>query len=185
MTMAVTLPVAILIFVTLQRLAELVLAQRNTSRLLARGAVEIAPEHYPLIVATHAAWLAGLWWLAPGQPVNLVWLAVFFILQAGRVWVLATLGERWTTRIIVLPGAPLVTTGPYRFISHPNYAIVVGELLALPMAFGLVTFAIAFTLINAAVLTIRIRAESGALVAAQAGAQRGRYDAGPGHRDAT
>jgi methyltransferase len=168
-----SLAVIILAFVTLQRLAELAIAQRNTTHLLARGAYEVAPEHYPLIVAVHTAWLAGLWWLAPGLTPDAGWLVVFFALQFGRVWVLATLGARWTTRIIVLPGAPLITTGPYRFVSHPNYAVVVGEIAALPLAFGLPGFAILFSVLNAAVLVIRIRAENQALVAAPRQDQHG------------
>ena len=162
----------ILALVTAERLAELALARRNTARLLARGAVEAAPGHYPLIVLLHAAWLGGLWLLAPGRPVEPLWLGLFLVLQAGRAWVLATLGGRWTTRIIVLPGAPLVRAGPYRFLSHPNYVVVVGEIAALPLAFGLVGYALAFSLLNAMVLAIRIRAESAALAASDAGAGR-------------
>lgn len=161
-----TLALAVLIFVTLQRLGELVLAQRNTRDLLANGAYEIAAEHYGLIVAVHTAWLAGLWWLARDLPVHLGWLAAFALLQLGRVWVLATLGRRWTTRIIIKPGAPLVASGPYRFLSHPNYAVVVGEIAVLPIAFGLYEFAAVFTLLNAAVLFVRIRAENKALATA-------------------
>lgn len=155
--------VAVLAFVTLQRLAELVHARRNTARLMARGAYEVAPGHYPLMVAMHAAWIVGLWWLAPRQPVVPLWLAVFFVAQVLRLWVLATLKERWTTRIIVLPGEPLVRRGPYRFLSHPNYVVVAIELAALPLAFGLVGFAALFTVLNALVLAIRIRAENAAL----------------------
>ena len=156
----------ILGLVTLQRLAELVLARRNTTRLLAQGAREAAAGHYPLIVALHAAWLVGLWYLVLARgPVGVdwAWLAVFIVLQVLRVWVIATLGPRWTTRIIVLPGAPLVTTGPYRFMSHPNYLVVAGEILVLPLCFGLVWYGIVFSLLNAMVLWIRIRAEAAAL----------------------
>ena len=153
--------------VTLQRLGELVLAQRNTRRLLARGAYEVAPGHYPLIVALHGAWLIGLWvgvvlWSPDVEP-SWSWLAVFAALQGLRVWVIATLGERWTTRIIVLPGAQLVSRGPYRFVAHPNYAIVMGEILVLPLVFGFVLYGIVFSLLNAAVLWIRVREESRAL----------------------
>ncbi|GLK72746.1 hypothetical protein KHC23_08455 [Ancylobacter dichloromethanicus] len=155
--------VLILAFVTLQRLGELVLARRNTARLLAAGAVERAPGHYRYMVALHAGWLAGLWVLAPGRPVNLVLLAAYALLQLLRVWVLATLGPRWTTRILVLPGAPLVHRGPYRFLSHPNYAVVVGEIALLPLMFGLAWYAVLFSVLNAAVLTVRIRAENTAL----------------------
>jgi methyltransferase len=165
--------VIILSFVTAQRLAELVYARRNEERLRARGAVEHAPEHYWLIVALHAAWLAGLWLTAIGRPINLAWLVTFIVLQALRLWVLATLKERWTTRIIVLPDAPLIAGGPYRFMRHPNYAIVAAEILALPMAFDLYAYAIAFTLANAAILAVRIRAENQALRGAAAPARRG------------
>ncbi|MBB2823344.1 hypothetical protein EFD56_22525 [Rhizobium phaseoli] len=158
--------IALLTFVTLQRLGELVLARRNTAALLARGAREVAPEHYPAMVALHAGWLIGLWLLAPGRPVDLFWLAVFMGLQALRLWVLATLKDRWTTRIIILPGVPLVTSGPYRFLRHPNYAIVVGEIAALPLTFGLPLYAIGFSLLNACMLSIRLKAENAALKSA-------------------
>ena len=158
----------ILALVTAQRLGELVLARRNTKRLLARGGREVGAAHYPLIVAMHAAWLLGLWYFAVfrapvGQEVNLAWLGVFVILQLGRVWVIASLGGRWTTRIVVLPGEPLVRRGPYRFVSHPNYWVVAGEILVLPLAFGLAAFGLVFTILNAAMMWIRIRAEAAAL----------------------
>ncbi len=153
----------LLAFVTLERLAELWLARRNTKALLSKGAVEVAPGHYPLIVMLHSFWLAGLWVLGWQKSVGAVWLAIFFLLQALRVWVLATLGSRWTTRIIVQPGLPLVTTGPYLLLSHPNYVVVVGEIAVLPLCLGLPWYALAFSLANAAVLTIRIRAENAAL----------------------
>ncbi len=155
--------ISLLIFVTLQRLAELVHARRNTSALLARGGREVGAEHYPYMVAMHAAWLIGLWVFGFNQPINLFWFCVFVILQLLRVWVLATLGGRWTTRIIVLPGMPRIVSGPYRLFSHPNYVIVVGEIAALPLAFGLPLFALVFTILNAAMLTVRIRAENRAL----------------------
>lgn len=158
-----TLPILVLLLVTLQRLGELVIAQRNTAQLLSKGAHEVAPEHYPLIVGLHAAWLIGLWVLAYDIHPNLILLGVFILLQAMRIWVLATLGPRWTTRIIVLPGAPLVKEGPFRFVSHPNYCVVVAELLVLPLAFGLLWYGIVFSILNAIVLTIRIRAENQAL----------------------
>jgi methyltransferase len=158
-----TFAILILAFVTLQRLAELVLAQRNTARLRAKGAQEVGAAHYPLIVALHAAWLAGLWFLALALPVNLIWLGVFILLQAARVWVIVTLGDRWTTRIIVLPGAPLVADGPYRFVSHPNYCVVAAEILVLPLVFGLVWYGLVFSLLNGLLLWLRIRTESAAL----------------------
>lgn len=158
-----TLSIVVLALVTLQRLGELLLARRNTRRLLARGAIETGARHYPLIVLLHAAWLGGLWLLAWDRPVSLVLIVVFLVLQAGRVWVIATLGERWTTRIITLPGAPLVRRGPFRFVAHPNYMVVAAEIAVLPLAFGLTAFAIAFSLANAAMMWVRIRAEGSAL----------------------
>ncbi|CAN5812622.1 isoprenylcysteine carboxylmethyltransferase family protein [soil metagenome] len=158
-----TLSIIVLVLVTLQRLGELVLANRNTARLKAQGAVEVGAGHYPIVVALHAAWMAGLWILAWDKPVQLGWLMVFLVLQGLRVWVIASLGGRWTTRIIILPDAPLVRRGPYRFLSHPNYVVVAGEIAVLPLAFGLPEFAVLFTILNAIVLTIRIRAEGQAL----------------------
>jgi methyltransferase len=155
--------VLILALVTAQRLAELIVSRRHTRALLARGAYEVGAGHYPLIVAVHAAWLASLWWLAPGRPVLWPLIGLFVLLQGARLWVLATLGERWTTRIIVLPGAPLVARGPFRFVRHPNYLVVIAEIALLPLAFGLWQVALIFSLLNAAVLTVRIRAEEKAL----------------------
>ena len=155
--------VAILGFVTLQRLSELPRAAANTRRLLAAGGHEVAPGHYPLIVAVHAAWLAALWWLAPGRAVHLPFLALYGLLLILRVWTLRTLGERWTTRIIVVPGEQLVARGPYRFVSHPNYLVVIGEIAVLPLVFGLWEVAAVFSLLNAIVLVVRVRAENKAL----------------------
>ena len=163
-----TLALVVLTLVTLQRLGELVLARRNTRRLLARGAYEIGVSHYPLIVALHAAWLTGLWLFGWVRAVSLPWLALFVVLQLLRVWVIASLGGRWTTRIIILPNAPLMRRGPYRLVSHPNYAVVVAEIAALPLAFGLPGLAVLFSILNAIVLWVRVRAESQALRTPQA-----------------
>jgi methyltransferase len=161
----VTLAECILLLVTLQRVGELVVSHRNTAALRACGGIEVASRHYPLIVATHAAWLLALWVLGHDQSVHLFALGVYLLLQGLRFWVLYTLGPRWTTRIIVLSGQPLVAAGPYRFLSHPNYAVVCGEIAVLPLVFGLTIVAAVFTILNAAVLAIRIRAENRALVA--------------------
>lgn len=158
-----TAATVLLAAVTAERLAELWLARRNTAALRAAGAFEVAPGHYPFIVLVHTLWLAGLWVLAWNAPLDPGWLAVFLALQVARVWVMATLGRRWTTRIIVLPGAPLVTTGPYQFVSHPNYLVVIGEIAALPLCLGLPGFALIFSAANLAVLAIRIRAENASL----------------------
>ncbi len=149
-------------FILVQRLAELALARRNTARLLARGAVEHGAAHYPLIVALHAAWIAALAWFGHDAALHLGWLLAFAALQALRVWVLASLGPRWTTRIIVLD-APLVARGPFRLLRHPNYALVVAEIAVAPLVLGLPMLALLFSLLNAAVLAVRIRAENRAL----------------------
>jgi methyltransferase len=162
----VILSVLILALVTAQRLGELVVARRNTRRLLAEGGVERAAEHYPLMVGLHAAWLIGLWLLAWDRPANLAWAGAYVVLEGLRIWVLASLGGRWTTRIIVVPGETLVRKGPYRFVPHPNYLVVVGEIAVLPLVFGLTGYAVAFTLLNASLLWLRIRAEERALTEA-------------------
>jgi methyltransferase len=158
-----TLNLVILALVTLQRLGELWLSNRNTHRLLEQGAREFGQSHYPFIVAVHVLWLACLWWFAPRRLVDGFWLAVFVLIELARIWVLASLGPRWTTRIIVLPDAPLVCRGPYRWLNHPNYAVVAAEIAVLPLVFGLWQVALIFIVINAAILTIRIRAENRAL----------------------
>jgi methyltransferase len=160
--------ILVLALVTLQRLGELWLSARNTRRLLARGAREAGGAHYPLIVAVHVAWLAALWWFAPGRSVDGFWLAMFLLLEVARIWVVASLGGRWTTRIIILPGEPLVRRGPYRVLNHPNYLVVIGEIAVLPLVFGLWQVALVFSLLNAAVLTVRVRAENAALASAAA-----------------
>ena len=154
----------IIALVALQRAAELIYAERNTRALLARGAVEAGRKHYPLMVALHAAWLAATAVFLPDTP-QIQWIALtaFIVLQALRVWVIATLGPYWTTRIVTLPGAPLVKKGPYKFVRHPNYMIVIGEVMALPLVFGEAAVALVFTALNAAMLYWRIKAEEAAL----------------------
>lgn len=155
--------IAILGFVTLQRLIELPIARANSGRLLAMGGREIGAGHYPAIVALHVAWLASLWWFALGRPISLPMLGLFVLVETGRVWVLRTLGQRWTTRIIVVPGERLVAAGPYRFVRHPNYVVVAAEIAVLPLVFGLWELAVICSLLNAAMMWVRIRAEDQAL----------------------
>lgn len=155
--------IALLAFVTAQRLVELWIAKRNIRRLRSEGAIEIGAAHYPWIVAMHTAWIVGLWALAWDRPLQPAWLAVFAVLQVLRAWVLATLGRRFTTRILVVPGERLVATGPYRFLRHPNYAVVIGEIAVLPLVFDLWAFAVVFSVLNLVALTVRIRTENRAL----------------------
>jgi methyltransferase len=154
----------LVVFLIVQRLAELGLAQWNTVRLRVAGGVEFGASHYPLMVALHASWLLGLWVLGRDCDVDPIWLAVFILLQAGRAWVIVSLGRRWTTRVIVLSGAAPVSRGPYRWLRHPNYAVVALEIAIVPLALGLPLFAIVFSLANAALLAWRIRVENQALV---------------------
>jgi methyltransferase len=153
------LNIAILSLVTLQRLVELYIAQRNTKRLIARGGYEAGSNHYWLIVVFHAVWIIGLWVYARDNPVNWTWLFIYLAIEALRGWVVAALGDRWTTRIIVMPGEPLVERGPYRYLRHPNYLVVALEIFVLPMVFGMFWYALGFTIGNAALLYWRIRIE--------------------------
>jgi methyltransferase len=155
--------VVLLGFVTVQRLAELGFARHNTDRLLAAGGVEFGRSHYKFVVALHTIWLGGLWLTASMRPVDPPLLIPFALLQLGRAWVILTLGGRWTTRVIVVPGEELVARGPYRWLRHPNYLIVAAEIAVVPLAFGLVVYAAAFSVLNAALLFERIRVETAAL----------------------
>ena len=152
------------LLVALQRLAELVYARRNARRLLAAGGVEHGTGHYPLMVTLHAGWLVALFVLVPAQaPADWALLGLYGLLQLGRLWLIASLGGRWTTRVIVLPEAPLITRGPYRYVRHPNYLIVALEIPVLPLAFGAWQIALGFGLANLALLAQRIRIEERAL----------------------
>jgi methyltransferase len=150
--------------IVLQRLIELVIARINTRRLLAEGAVEHGAGHYPLIVALHTAWLVSLVVFVPSDAIiNPVLLVIFIALQLGRVWVLTSLGRYWTTRVITVPGRPLVKRGPFRLVRHPNYMIVEAELIVVPLIVGAWELAIVFGIANALVLAWRIRVEETAL----------------------
>jgi methyltransferase len=154
----------VLALVAAQRGAELVFAMRNTRQLRALGAYEVDPGGYKWIVLLHAGWLAAMAVTIPaGTPPVWPLLAVYAMLQLARVWVVASLGRRWTTRVMVLPGAALVRKGPYRLLRHPNYAVVAGEIAVLPLAFGAAATAILFSLGNLVLSLRRIRIEDAAL----------------------
>lgn len=162
----------ILTLITLQRLAELFLAKRNTARLMARGGTEVGATHYPLIMVLHAAWLAALWLVVPGDAaLSAPFLIAAITLQGARYWVISTLGPYWTTRIITVPEAPLIDKGPYRFVKHPNYIVVVMEIALIPLIFGAWKVAIIFSVLNAIMLAIRIRAENEALAVRRVSSQ--------------
>ncbi|MEP5154931.1 isoprenylcysteine carboxylmethyltransferase family protein [Planktotalea sp.] len=151
-------------FIVLQRLSELFIAKRNTAALLAKGAYEVGAEHYPVMVGMHSLWIACLLFLGYDESVAYGWLAIFAVLQVFRVWILGTLGARWTTRVIILP-EPLVVAGPFKYVRHPNYMLVVAEIIVAPMVLGLTWVALVFTVLNAAMLYVRIGVEEKALSA--------------------
>ena len=155
---------AIIGFLVFQRLVELGIARRNHRALVARGAIEFGRRHYPALVALHAGWLlALLGTIDPQTPVSIPLLAVFVLLECGRVWVVVTLGSRWTTRVMVVPGAKRIRAGPYRYVNHPNYLIVCGEIAVVPLMFGAWTLALIASVLNLLALRTRIRVENKAL----------------------
>lgn len=158
-------PVAVVVsLVAAQRLAELAWGARNLRRLRSRGAVEHGKNHYPLIVTLHILWLGALLLLVPPatRPDALL-IGAYVVLQAVRVWAIASLGPYWTTRVVTVPDAPLVDRGPYRFLRHPIYAVVAAEIALLPLAFGAWRIAVAFSLANLALLAWRIAIEERAI----------------------
>lgn len=156
--------------VGLERLAELVVSQRNTAWSRRRGGVETGARHYPVMVALHTGLLVGalleVWWRRPEFLPALGWTMLVLVVAAQglRWWCIATLGRRWSTRVIVVPGLPLVRRGPYRWLAHPNYLAVVVEGAALPLVHTAWVTALLFTLANAALLTLRITVENQALL---------------------
>ena len=156
----------VIALVVVQRLAELAYAARNSRRLLAQGGLDAGRDHYPLFILLHGSWLIAIVAAAPEDPA-IRWfpLSIFLLMQILRVWVLATLGRFWTTRIITLPGAPLIRSGPYRYLRHPNYLIVIGEIASLPLVFGEWAVALGFSILNLMLLALRIKVEDSALAA--------------------
>ncbi len=159
---------AFLVVLLAQRFGELALSRRNERRLAARGGHEHGAAHFPWIVGVHVLFplLLGFEVIGLGArpgPSWPLWLALWLAAQALRYWAVRALGERWTVKIWVLPGEPLVARGPYRWLRHPNYVAVVLELLAAPLMFGAWRTAIVITLLNALALRVRIREEEKAL----------------------
>ncbi|MCB1503045.1 MAG: hypothetical protein KDK07_25250 [Bauldia sp.] len=145
----------------LQRGLEELYSARNTRRLLKAGAHESGREYYPVVAVTHLAWIASIFFLVPpSAPIVWPFLVLYVLLQPVRYWVIGTLGRYWTHRIIVLPAAPVVVRGPYRFVRHPNYAVTIAETLVLPLAFGAVALALIMTAIWSAVVGYKIVLEN-------------------------
>jgi methyltransferase len=161
--------VIVVALVAVERLAELVVSKRNAAWSFARGGQETGRGHYPVMVALHTGFLAAMLIEAflrrPEVPPALAWsmLALVVAAQALRWWCILTLGPRWNTRVIVVPGLPPVRSGPYRFLAHPNYVAVVVEGFALPLVHACWITAVVFTIANAALLTVRLRVENAAL----------------------
>jgi len=159
----------VVVLVAAERVMEMVVSRRNAAWSFERGGVESGQRHFPVMVVLHTVFLIGMlveaWWRRPDVPGPLAWsmLAVVMVCQAGRWWCIQALGRHWNTRVIVVPGTPPVLRGPYRLMSHPNYAIVVVEGIALPLVHAAWISAVVFTVLNAALLTVRIQVETAAL----------------------
>lgn len=155
--------------VAVERVAELVVSRRNAAWSFARGGREFGQGHWPFMVALHTLFLVAcpleVWLLDRSfvPAIGLPSLGLVIAAQALRWWCITTLGPQWNTRVIVVPGLSRVDRGPYRFVPHPNYVAVVIEGFALPLVHGAVVTALVFTLLNAALLTVRIRCENEAL----------------------
>jgi methyltransferase len=166
-----SLTLCILSAVALQRLAELLYSNRNTKKLLTEGGKEVGQSHYPVMIAIHTGWLFTITTfvvLADTRSVDelIIWplIGVYGLVQLGRFWVLYSLGRYWSTKVIDLPEAPLIRKGPYRWIKHPNYLIVVLEVALLPMALQMWGIALVFSILNAGILAWRIQVENRALI---------------------
>ena len=151
-------------YVVIQRVGELAYANANTRRLLAEGGREYGAKHYPLFIVLHGGWLISIALFAkPTDAPNLLLLNAFIATQTFRFWTLASIGRWWTTRIISAPHFPKVKRGPYRYIKHPNYALVVVEIALLPLLLGASAMALTFSILNAALLWWRIKVENAVL----------------------
>ena len=157
---------ALVLAVALERGSELLIARRNSARLLEAGGIEHATIQVPLFVILNIAWLLAMARLAwHGAALEGVFVALYGLLFLARMWVMTSLGRYWTVRVITVPGAPLVTRGPYRYLRHPNYLVVIGEIAILPLALGSWRAALIFSILNLALVAARVRVEERALAA--------------------
>jgi methyltransferase len=152
-----------ILFLITQRLTELYVSKKNEKWLLAQGAIEYGRQHYPYIVALHTLFIVSLiveYYVTGGQPISYMALSLFILLLAFKYWVLSSLGTYWNTRIYRVPGAIAVKKGPYKIFKHPNYVDVVCEIAIIPLVFHLYYTAIIFSVLNAIMLSVRIRVEN-------------------------
>ena len=152
-----------IIFLIAQRVFELCISGRNEKWLLKHGAIEYGKEHYPYIVLLHTLFIVSLvteYVCLPGSKVNWYFLCLFMILIAVKIWVISTLGTFWNTKIFKIPGTLPVSRGIYKYIRHPNYIIVICEIAIIPITFHLYYTAVLFSLLNAVMLTVRIKKEN-------------------------
>ena len=155
-----------ILFVILVRIGELLLSKRNERWLLQHNAVEFGGKHYPFIVILHVLFFISLFSEYVTQPIHdysLVLIILYFFLLVCKAWIIKSLGKFWTTKIYRIRGIPLIQKGPYKYVKHPNYIVVIVEIAIIPLAFHLYTTAIVFTLLNALLLSIRIKEENKAL----------------------
>ena len=155
------------VFLILLRLGELLLARSNERWLLRHGAVEYGKEHYPYIVVMHILFFVSLiteYVLTSTGYYSIPLLILYFVLLAFKVWVISSLGKFWNTKIFHITGYPLVKRGPYKFMKHPNYVVVIAEIALIPLIFHLYITAIVFSLLNALILSVRIREENKVLI---------------------
>ena len=162
--------IAVMSFLIIQRLIELSISSRNVRALIKDGGVEYGREHYKYIVAMHSLFIISIIteyflrdYYGKMNDISYLFLVFFIFLQGMRVWVITSLGKFWNTRIVRIPGSKLVQKGPYKFLKHPNYAVVSLEIFCLPMIFGLYYTAVIFTILNGLILYVRIKEENNAL----------------------
>jgi len=152
-----------ILFVILQRLSELYIARRNEKWLRSQGAVEYGESHYPYIVALHTLFIISIiveYMLKSNSPIDYTFLVLFIVLLVFKFWTLSSLGKYWNTKIFRVPGSGPVKKGPYKIFKHPNYIDVICEIIIIPLVFHLYYTAIIFTVLNAIMLTVRIRVEN-------------------------
>ena len=168
LTDAIGWPQIAALLVLLQRGAEELYSARNTRALIAAGGHEEGRSYYPVVATTHLAWIASLYFLVPPDArISTVLAACYVLLTIARYWVIGTLGRFWTHRIITLKDAPIVRSGPYAIIRHPNYAVTIAETFLLPAVFGAWAVALIMTPVWTAVLRYKIELEDAALAPRQ------------------